>query len=276
MQTTLLFENPNAAADAAYILKGDWDRLNSVTVQKMDIAARIAAREFLAKQGQSNYCYAGSVCRLPATTEMLLILYAKNFRDFQSVDLSLKDLSKAKLAGINFGNANLSHANLKNADLRNANLSHANLYDAYLAGADFSGADLTRDCLQEANLEGANFSGAKLKSANLCDSILAKANLTNANLYNACLAGATLEGMDWTRLKGARFCDYRDMKMSTSQTRFRQKIEACIFFVVMFTLYVGFSITVIKLFAWFNSEYRPKPETFQSKSEMLSVKQQIP
>lgn len=162
--TTILFENTNAALDAAYMLRGEWDGFNGVIVQHLDLAAL----SFVANQVQSDYCKEGTVLNLPITIKNLN-LHANGLKNFQEVDLRYADLNGAFLAEFNFKDANLRHANLRGANLKNANFQGADLFGASLELSDLTGANL-----HSVDLSLANIKGAKLTKANLTKVVLRK------------------------------------------------------------------------------------------------------
>ena len=62
---TMLFSSALAAREVAYMLRGDWDGLNAVTIYQPDAVAVLNALALLKLelgQEEVNYCYAGEDC----------------------------------------------------------------------------------------------------------------------------------------------------------------------------------------------------------------------
>ncbi|MBW4663985.1 MAG: pentapeptide repeat-containing protein [Chroococcus sp. CMT-3BRIN-NPC107] len=137
---TLLFDSSYAAEDVAFIIGGQWDNCNSVSLSVVDeIAIETAAKIVGAK-----WCYLGKSCTLlpRLSVEVLKQRYAVGDRHFINANLIGADLSNLNLSQINLGWAKLQKANLSGANLRNADLTAADLNDANLSGTDLTGANL--------------------------------------------------------------------------------------------------------------------------------------
>lgn len=159
-QKYLLFDTPDAANEIAFMLGGNWDNCNGVTLAKNDEVAVKAAAELLG----ANWCY-------PGTTQAVLNR------------LSIEELSRRYAIGERyFINANLRCANLEAMNLSNTVFSYAKFNQANLSHANLEGADLTQADLSHANLQGAS----------LIDANLSRANLLGANLIDADLSGTKL------------------------------------------------------------------------------------
>jgi uncharacterized protein YjbI with pentapeptide repeats len=184
----ILFDSIASASELAFMLGGEWDNCNSVTLTKYD---RESVKEAAALI-EAKWCRCGdSVALLPKVAEKVLLeRYKTGERYFINANLRCSLLSRQCLKG-----ASLSHAFLNEAHLTETDLS-----DADLSAADASGADLTRANLKGVNLFRTNLTKANLTSANLKGARLQKACLKGANL-----SGANLDGADLTRadLRGA-------------------------------------------------------------------------
>ncbi|GAB1541303.1 hypothetical protein NUACC21_39740 [Scytonema sp. NUACC21] len=196
-QSILLFNSIAAAQDIAYMLNGEWDGCNSVTISKCDEVAvnaaaslteaqwcyqgaceavlhRLVAREFLHRYaiGERNFINANlrctQLCSLSLTEVNL------SWAKLHLANLSGTNLSQARLTATDFREANLSDANLSRVQLVRANLTSTNLVRADLKGADLSHACLVNANLQESDLRGANLSGADLRGANLSEALFDK------------------------------------------------------------------------------------------------------
>ena len=184
----VLCDSIASANELAFMLSGEWDNCNSITLATYD---RVAVSSAAALIGAKWCCCGDSVALLPKVAEKALLeRYKKGERYFINANLRCSLLSKQCLK-----DASLSHAFLNEADLTEIDLSNADL-----SAADASGANLTRANLTKANLLRTNLSGANLTSANLKGARLQKACLKEANL-----SGANLDGADLTRadLRGA-------------------------------------------------------------------------
>lgn len=167
-QKHLLFDTPYSAQEAAFMLGGDWDTCNGVTVSKTDEVAVKTVADLLA----ASWCY-------PGTTQAVLDR------------LSVEELSRRYATGERyFINANLRCANLEAINLSNTFFSYAKFNQANLSHANLEGADLTKADLSQANLEGASLINANLS----------RANLDGANLIDTDLSGANLTGVDLTHV----------------------------------------------------------------------------
>ena len=194
----LLFTSCNAARDVAFMLNGEWDGCNSVTLNKKDeVAINTAARLM-----ESAWCYQGdkSAVLHRLNKDELLQRYRIGERYFananlRSLNLSLLDLNGINLSWghlnlVNLSGTDLRKCNLTAADLREANLSDTNLTEAYLVRANFTNANLSR-----ANLRGANLTHACLLDADLSEADLRDANLSYINLNGANLTGTLIDIM---------------------------------------------------------------------------------
>ena len=64
-KVTLLFSSALAARELAYLLRGDWDGVNAVTIYQPDAVAvknALALLKLELGQEEVNYCYAGEDC----------------------------------------------------------------------------------------------------------------------------------------------------------------------------------------------------------------------
>ena len=201
----VLLDRTASASELAFMLRGEWDNCNSVTLTKYDRVAISSAAALLG----AKWCRCGdSVAWLPRLAEQVLLdRYKTGERYFinanlrcsrlkqqclQGVSLNRAFLNQADLTEIDLSNADLTaadatSANLTRANLTNANLFKINLTDANLSGANFSGAKLQKACLKGANLDGANFDGADLSLADLRETDLSNVSLLGTNLTNAML-----------------------------------------------------------------------------------------
>ena len=207
----VLCDSIASANDLAFMLGGEWDNCNSITLTKCD---RVALTEAAALIG-TKWCYCGDNVALFAklSETELITRYKTGERNFINANLRCSRLDRASAAlrdRICLRDANLSHAFLNEAkldrvDLSNAELSAADASNADLSQANLSQAKLFRTNLTEANLENANLSGAKLYRACLRRANLAGANLDGADLSFADLRGANLNNtsLSGANLKGA-------------------------------------------------------------------------
>jgi uncharacterized protein YjbI with pentapeptide repeats len=189
---TVLFDSNYAAQEIAFMLNGEWDECNAVTMPKCDEIAINTAANLIG----ATWCYQGVSIAVSnrLTTNELVSRYAMGERFFInanlrcanacSLSLSQVNLSYAKLNFANLSETNFSNADLTNADIQNANLSDSNLSQARLFRANLSSCNLSR-----ADLKGADLSHACLSGANLSE-----ADLRGANLYQTDLRGADLYG----------------------------------------------------------------------------------
>ena len=199
----VLCDSIASANDLAFMLGGEWDNCNSITLTKSD---RIALTEAAALIG-TKWCYCGdSVALFAKLSETELIArYKRGERNFINANLRCSRLDGICLRDANLSHAFLNEANLNRVDLTNAELSAADASNADLSQANLSQAKLFRTNLTEANLENANLSGAKLYRACLKKANLAGANLDGADLSFADLRGANLNNTSLlgANLKGA-------------------------------------------------------------------------
>ena len=203
-QSVLLFDEPGAASDIAFMLGGQWDGCNGVILDKCDDVAV----NTVAKMIGASWCYEGATLALliRLKADELLRRYAAGERNFINANLRY-----ALLCSRSLREANLSYAKLSLADLSKANLSGADLTAADLSEANLSQASLSNICLVRANMTRANLSladlrGADLSKACLSDADLSLADLRGANLSLADLRGAKLRGANFsgTNLRGAK------------------------------------------------------------------------
>lgn len=176
---TCLFESKEAAEEAAFMLRGQWDGCNAILLQELDIKALYTVVQLIG----ASCCAAGTICYTQFTAEQVLQLYAKGWRNFEGYQLSYINLSGADLNGINFKNASLSQSNLSGCNL---------------CGANFEGASCCAANLSRANLTGANLSSAILLEAKLRYSLLKNTNLTAANLEGADASYCVINKADFT------------------------------------------------------------------------------
>ena len=183
----VLCDSIASANDLAFMLGGEWDNCNSITLTSCD---RVAVTEAAALIG-AKWCYCGDrVALFDKLRETELIArYKTGERIFINANLRCSHLDRQCLKGANLSHAFLNEANLSGIDLSNAELSAADASNANLSQANLSQAQLFRTNLTEANLENANLSEAKLYKA-----CLKKANLEGANLDGADLSFADLRG----------------------------------------------------------------------------------
>ena len=185
----VLFDSTASASEIAFMLDGEWDNCNSVTLSKYD---KVAVSEAAALV-EAKWCRCGDrIAFFPKVTEKALFeRYQAGERNFINANLRCSRLEQQCLKGANFSHAFLSEADLTKVDLTDAELSAADFSKANLSGANLSNTNMFRTNLSKANLSGANLSGAKLRKA-----CLKGANLSNANLSQADLTGADLRGVE--------------------------------------------------------------------------------
>lgn len=166
----LLIDSSHAAAEIAFMLGGEWDGCNSVTIPKCDEVAVNTAASLVG----ASWCYCGAQSTLLSrlSVDELKRRYAAGERIFINANLRCAELRELNLSGINLSwaklrAADLSLANLKGADLTAADLSQANLSQTDLSGANLTLADLSGAKLDETNLSGACLRGANLNGTNL-------------------------------------------------------------------------------------------------------------
>lgn len=73
---TILFSSPLAAREGAYMLRGDWDGVNGVTIYQPDAVAvrnALALLKLELGSGQVEFCHAGDCCYLPGKEQQLLM-----------------------------------------------------------------------------------------------------------------------------------------------------------------------------------------------------------
>ena len=197
----VLFDSIASAEELAFMLGGEWDNCNSITLAKYD---SVAVKEAAALTGAKWCLCQDSVAYLPKLRVTdLIIRYRTGDKNFINANLRCSYLAKQCLKEANLSHAFLNLADLSQADLSNADLSSANLSNANLTGANLSKAclfrtDLTNANLSNANLTGANLSKACLKGADLQDADLSNANLSLADLRGADLDNVSLEGANLT------------------------------------------------------------------------------
>lgn len=195
-ETVLLCDSIAAASEMAFMLDGEWDGCNSLTLPKCDKVAIEAAASLL----ETSWCYqnAGEPVLIRLGVDELLRRYAVGDRYFINANLRCANLSQLCLENID-----LSYAKLNLADLGGTNLNKAILAAAQMQSANLSGSNLHKSQLVRANLAGANLSNANLKGADLTNADFSNADLTNADLRGAslgqvdlrkaCLDGAIVE-----------------------------------------------------------------------------------
>ena len=177
------------AIELAFMLDGEWDNCNSVTLTEYDRVAISSAADLI---GAKWCCSGDSVAWLPRVIEKVLLeRYKTGERYFINANLRSSCLSGQCLKG-----ANLSYAFLKNADLTEVDLSNVDLTRADASNADLTRANLTNTILSRTNLTEANLSGAYLSGAKLQKACLKGANLSDANLDGADLSWADLRGAE--------------------------------------------------------------------------------
>ena len=189
----VLSDSIASAEELAFMLGGEWDSCNGITLTQYD---SVAVREAAALIG-AKWCHRGSsVAYLPRLTVTDLIdRYRTGDQNFINANLRCSCLSKQCLKGANLSNAFLNLADLTEADLSSADLLGANLQDADLRGANLSNANLFKTDFTNANLTGTNLSNANLSRACLKGANLQNADLSNANLSLADLRGANLDNV---------------------------------------------------------------------------------
>ena len=160
-----MFDSCYAAEDVAFILGGQWDKCNSVSLSTCDEIAIDTAANLVG----ARWCYGGKSCTLlpRLSVETLKRRYAIGDRYFINANLMCANLSHLNLSQINLGWAKLRGANLSGANLSGADLTAADLSDANLSGTDLSGANLSMANLSDANLSGTNLEGAIANSVKL-------------------------------------------------------------------------------------------------------------
>lgn len=198
----ILLDSIASAEELAFMLGGEWDSCNSITLAEYD---SVAVKEAAALIG-ARWCRdRDRVAYLPRlTVTNLLERYRTGNKNFINANLRCSCLAQHCLEGVNLSHAFLDLADLSQADLSNVDLASAHLSDANLTEANLSNANLFRTDFTNANLTGAN-----LENANLSRACLTGANLQNANLSNANLSGTDLRGadLDNVSLSGANLTD---------------------------------------------------------------------
>lgn len=192
----ILVDSVASANELAFMLNGEWDSCNSITLAKYDQAAISEAAALVG----AKWCRDGDkIAFFPRVTEKVLLeRYQLGERNFVNANLRCSQLEQQCLPGINLSHAFLNRANLTEANLTAAELSVADLREAKLHRANLSKANMFRTNLSEANLNGANMSGAKLHKACLKGANLAGADLSYADLTGADLRGAELSNVSLT------------------------------------------------------------------------------
>ena len=182
-----------SASELAFMLSGEWDNCNSVTLSKYDREAISSAAALIG----AEWCRCGdSVAWLPKVAEQVLLeRYRAGERYFINANLRRSLLSGQCLKGVSLSHAFLNEADLSKTDLSNADLTAADASSANLMKANLTNASLFRTNLTGANLSSANFSGAKLRKACLKGANLSNANLDGADLSLADLRGAELNNV---------------------------------------------------------------------------------
>jgi uncharacterized protein YjbI with pentapeptide repeats len=194
-KSVLLFESIAGAQEIAFMLNGEWDGCNGVSVTQCDEVAINAAAALMT----TAWCYQGVSFALlqRLTSRELLQRYAIGERNFVNANLRC-----AKLCSVSLADANLSRASLILADLSESNFRSANLTAVNLRESNLTDTNLRQSQLVRANLVSAKLLRADLKEANLSYACLQNANLREADLRGANLSGADLRGAD---LDGAIF-----------------------------------------------------------------------
>ncbi len=198
--SVVLFDSIASANELAFMLGGEWDNCNSITLTEYDCIAVSEAAALI----EAKWCRCGDSIALFSQVAVTLLIdrYKARERNFINANLRCSRLSKQCLKGVNLSYAFLNEADLTKADLSNAELSVADASNADLTGANLSNASLFRTNLTGANLSGANLGGAKLRKACLKGANLEGANLNGADLSLADLRGAELKNIS---LSGANF-----------------------------------------------------------------------
>lgn len=198
----ILLERIASADELAFMLGGEWDNCNSVTLTKYD---RVAISSAAALIGAEWCLYGDSVALLPKVAEKVLLeRYKMGERYFINANLRCSFLSRQCLKGVSLSHAFLNEADLTEIDLSNADLSAADASGANLTRANLTQANLLRTNLTKANLNGANLEGARLQKACLQGANLNGANLDGADLTRADLRGAELNDIS---LNGANLTE---------------------------------------------------------------------
>lgn len=191
--TILLFDSCEAAAEIAFMIRGEWNNSNGVAVDKVDEIAIDTAANLV----QAKWCYQGASQTLldRLETDRFLHRYAIGDRYFYNANLRCAELSSLDLTDVKLGyahlnNANFSQTNLSKADFTAADISQANLSDCNLSESTLLGTNLQDVNLSRANLRGANLNYACLDNANLTEADLTDAKLSRTDLQSANLEGA--------------------------------------------------------------------------------------
>ena len=210
---TLLLDSKTAAAEVAFLLRGDQVEENVVIFLNVaDEKELLIEVETVAKLlVKCKFCFVGESCDLSDPIVHILMQCLKGERNFQKcrlvrakfpptnfpvfayINLRKANLTKAHLRGIDLTGANFSGANLEESNFDSAILNRANLSNTSLKNAR-----LTNSTLKAVNLSGSDLSRADLRQADLEGADLEEANLQGANLKGACLNGASLAGADLT------------------------------------------------------------------------------
>ena len=196
-KSIVLTDSIASANELSFLLGGEWDNCNSVTLDKYDLLAISNAAALVG----AKWCLSGaSVAWLPRVVETVLLeRYKAGERNFINANLRCSNLSQQCLRGVSLSHAFLNEADLTKVNLSDAELSAANLSSANLSEANLTNTNLFRTNLTEANLSGANLRGAKLRKACLKGANLKDANLDGADLFLADLRGAELDNISLDR-----------------------------------------------------------------------------
>ena len=205
---TLLLDSKAAAAEVAFLLRGDQVEGNVVAFLNVaDEKELLIEVETVAKLiVKCRFCLVGESCDLSDPIVHILMQCLKGERNFQKcrlVGAKFPPTNFPVFAYINLRKANLTKAHLRGIDLTGANFSGANLEECNFDSAVLNRANLSKASLKNARLtysrlKAVNLSGADLSGANLWQADLEEANLRRANLQGACLNGANLTRADFT------------------------------------------------------------------------------
>lgn len=186
----LLFDSITTAQDIAFMLGGEWDECNGVTIPEYDEVAINTAT----KLSGASWCKIGAknAVLIRLLEHELIKRYATGERNFSNANLRCATLSDCTLSEVNFSCVKLNEANLTDTNFSGADLTAADLSEANLSRVDLSKTSLMRANMTKANLSFADLRGANLSKANLSEACFYQADLRGANLSLADLRGADL------------------------------------------------------------------------------------
>jgi len=94
---TMLFSSVLAAREAAYMLRGDWDGLNAVTIHQPDVVAIQNALALLKLElglEEVNYCRAGEDCSILVLPPIQIFSTARSGKSVLMADFLMQFLTE--------------------------------------------------------------------------------------------------------------------------------------------------------------------------------------